>query len=162
MDPSSTMVHILEKLNLNDHAQRFIEEHITPDIVCMLSLFEINQLALRNHSEIMALRIECTTYGGGQPKRSTAHVKYEIPKDMLESLPDEGFPIKEIASMLSVSESTIYRRMSCYGLSKLVFSDVSDEHLDAHVKDIAKNFFHLVVKKCSSSSWNRKASRFRE
>ena len=87
------MVHILEKLNLSDHAQRFIEEHITPDIVWMLSLFEINQSGVRNHSEIMALRIECTKYGGGQPKRSTAHAKYEIPKDMSESLPDQGTPI---------------------------------------------------------------------
>ena len=47
------MSNILEKMSLGylDH----IDENITPDIVCMYSLFELNQLAPRNHNEIIAL-----------------------------------------------------------------------------------------------------------
>ena len=137
------MSNILEKMSLGYVSQRFIDENITPDIVCMLSLSELNRLGLRNHSEIMALRIECIKYSGGQPLKSqdlNAHVKYEIPREILEGFLDEGFLISEIATMMSVSESTIYRRMRCYGLSKLTFSDVTEEQLDAHVAEIAKDF----------------------
>lgn len=107
----------------------------------MLSLSELNRLGLRNHSEIMALRIECIKYSGGQPLKSqdvNACVKYEIPREILEGFLDEGFLISEIATMMSVSESTIYRRMRCYGLSKLTFSDVTEEQLDVQVAEIAK------------------------
>ena len=137
------MSNILEKMSLGNLSERFKDENITPDIVCMLSLFELNQLGLRNHSKIMALRIECTKYSGGQPARNqdvNGHLKYEIPKEILEDFLDEGFLISEIATMLSVSESTIYRRMRCYNLSKLTFSDVTEEQLDVHVSEIAKDF----------------------
>ena len=133
------MSNILEKMSLGYISQRFIDENITPDIVCMLSLFELNQLGLRNHSEIMALRIECIKCSGGQPLKNqdvNGHLKYEIPQEILESFLDEGFLISEIATMLSVSESTIYRRMRCYGLNKLTFSDVTEEQLDAHASEI--------------------------
>ena len=105
------MSNILEKMSLGYVSQRFIDENITPDIVCMLSLSELNRLGLRNHSEIMALRIECIKYSGGQPLKSqdlNAHVKYEIPREILEGFLDErfldeGFLISEIATMMSVS-----------------------------------------------------------
>ena len=42
--------------------------------------------------------------------------------------------------MLSVSESTIYRRMRSYGLSKLDFSEISDQQLDNNVSQIANDF----------------------
>ena len=42
---------------------------------------------------------------------------FNTPKSVLENHIEEGFMIKEIASMLSVSESTIYRRMQTKGLS---------------------------------------------
>ena len=109
----------------------------------MLSLSELNWLGLCNLSEIMALQIECIKYSGGQPLKSqdlNAHVKYEIPREILEGFLDEGFLISEIATMMSVSESTIYQQMRCYGLSKLTFSDVTEEQLDAHVAEIAKDF----------------------
>ena len=48
--------------------------------------------------------------------------------------------IKEIASTLSVSESTIYRRMQSYGLSSLDFSDISDKDLDHHITELSKDF----------------------
>ena len=42
--------------------------------------------------------------------------------------------------MLSVSESTIYRRMQSYGLSSQDFSDVSYEELDNHITELSKDF----------------------
>ena len=50
----------------------------------------------------------------------------------------EGFTIREISTMLTVSESTIYRRMRQFGLSKFEFTDISDKGLDAEVEKVAK------------------------
>ena len=66
------------------------------------------------------------------------HVKYETSKEVLQSYLMEDFTIAEVATMFSVSESTIYRRMRCYGQSKLNFSGISDDQLDIYVSDIAK------------------------
>ena len=68
------------------------------------------------------------------------NLKYEIPKEVLESYLEEDFKISEIATMFSVSQSTIYRRMRFYGLSKFDFSDISDLQLDDCVRAIAKEF----------------------
>ena len=59
---------------------------------------------------------------------------------MLENLLDEGFTIKEMSTLLSVSESTIYRRMNRYGLNKFEFTDISDEELDAEINKITKEY----------------------
>ena len=42
--------------------------------------------------------------------------------------------------MFSVSESTIYRRTRSYGVSKLDFSEISDQQLDNNVSQIANDF----------------------
>ncbi len=88
------------------------------------------------------LRIECTKYGTAKPARSYegVHAVFEIPKEVLESFLEEDFLISEIATMLSVSESTIFCRMRSYGLSKLSFSDISDDELDIYVREIAREF----------------------
>lgn len=138
----SDMQRILEKLGFGALTVRFIDQRITPDIVCKLSLYEFYQLGLHNPSEIMSLRIECTKYGTTKPSRSYnegVHAVFEIPKEVLESLL-EDFLISEIATMLSVSESTIFRRMRRYGLSKRSFSDISDNELDIYVIEIAMEF----------------------
>ena len=91
----------------------------------------------------MALRIECTKYGSVKPVKKRTHgqcAKFEIPKELLESFLDEDFLISEIATMLSLSESTIYRRMRSYGLSKLDFSEITDQQLDNNVSTIVKDF----------------------
>ena len=98
---------------------------------------------MHNHSDIMSLRIECTKYGTAKPTRHNngrTQAVFEIPKELLESFLQEDFLISEIATMLSVSESTIYRRMRSYGLSKHSFSDISDEELDVNVSAIAMEF----------------------
>ncbi|CAB4042126.1 tRNA (uracil-O(2)-)-methyltransferase, partial [Paramuricea clavata] len=139
----STMSSVLEKFNLGCHIEKFREEKITPDIVCHLSLYEFNKLGINNVSDVMALRIECAKYGIGKPtsqRDEFGNLKYEIPKEVLQSYLEEDFKISEIATMFSVSQSTIYRRMRFHGLSKLDFSDISDEQLDTYVRSIAKDF----------------------
>ena len=56
--------------------------------------------------------------------------EYDIPKTVLEMFLENGCTITYIANLLSESESTIYRRMAQFGLSKMNFSDISDDDLD--------------------------------
>ena len=139
----SSMSSVLRKLNLDNLISRFKEEKISPDIVCKLSLLELKELGLQSHSDIMALRIACVTFGAEQPSkiaRACGPPTFDIPKSVLECYLEEDFTISEIASMMSVSESTIYRRMRLYGQSKLEFCDISDEELDHYVEETTKEF----------------------
>ena len=67
------------------------------------------------------LRMECSTFGNRTPQRDvlgSGAPSFDIPKSVLEYNLQEGLKIKDIASMLSKSESTVYRRiMRSYGLS---------------------------------------------
>ena len=84
---------------------------ITPDLVCKLSVQELESLGLTSRREMMALRIDCATFGGEAPRKVKATCgapSFSIPKCVLESLLGEGFTIKEISTILFVSESTIY------------------------------------------------------
>lgn len=88
---------------------------------------------------MMSLRIECTKFGGEAPKKiegTCGAPIFFIPKSVQGNLLQEGFTIKEISTILAVSESTIYRRMRQYGLSKFEFTDISDKDLDVEVKEI--------------------------
>ena len=66
------------------------------------------------------------------------------PKSVLQSWLDEDFTIAEIAKLLCVSESTVYRRMREYNLSKLAFTDICDQELDNQV-----NIKMFKIKKAS-------------
>ena len=137
----SSMSSVLRKLNLDNLISRFKE--VSPDIVCKLSLLELKELGLQSHSDIMALRIACVTFGAEQPSKIASACgppTFDIPKSVLECYLEEDFTISEIASMMSVSESTIYRRMRLYGQSKLEFCDISDEELDHYVEETTKEF----------------------
>jgi transposase len=93
----------------------------------------------------MALRMECIKFGSEKPykiQNECTPPVFDIPKSVLECYLEEDFPIAEIAKMMSVSESTIYRRMRVYGLSKVKFSDLSDEELDGEMDKITKEFPH--------------------
>ncbi|KAJ7363480.1 hypothetical protein OS493_009635 [Desmophyllum pertusum] len=106
-DKTELMVSILKRHKLENLIEVFQEEKITPDVIPLLS-------------------------GRRKPQRKrlrSGAPEFNIPKSVLENHLEEGFMIKEIASMLSVSESTIYRRMQSYGLSSQDFSDISDGEL---------------------------------
>ena len=121
-------------------------EKITPHLVGKLSLNEFKELGVQNRNDIMALRMECSKYGSNRPPRSTRNEcgapKFEIPRSVLERYLEQNLAIEEISKILSVSESTIYRRMRQYGLTKMEFSDVSDDELDKVISEITKEFLH--------------------
>ena len=63
----------------------------------------------------MSLRVYCSKYGRYTSKKlpsQSGAPKFNIPKDMLENLLEEGFTIKEISGIICVAERTIHRRMN--------------------------------------------------
>lgn len=137
------MEDILQNLRLERCFQTFTEERITPDLVSKLSVYEMKCLGIVHRSDMMSLRTKCLTFGNINQKKQLKRAgppQFQIAKDTLENLLNTGFQIKEIAELLSVSESTVYRRMQSYGLSKVNFSLIDDDVLTDTVKDIIKEF----------------------
>ena len=133
------MDEVLRKLNREHLINNFNEQKISPDIVCKLSLQELEMLGITNKQNVMSLRIACSTFSKGKPIKLNSVCgapKFFIPKGVLESWLDEDFTIAEISNLLGVSESTVYRRMREYELSKLEFTDISDQDLDNKVSII--------------------------
>jgi len=142
-DKTELMATILKRHNLGNLIKVFQKEKITPDLVSLLSVSEMNQLGINNRADMMKLRMECAIHGKQKPQRKrlgSGAPEFDIPKSILENHVEEGFMIKEIASMFSVSESTIYSRMQSYGLSSLDFSVISDKDLDHHITELSKDF----------------------
>ena len=48
---------VLKKLNLGGVTEKFEAEHITPDLVCKLSVHEMEILGVNFRSDMMSLRI---------------------------------------------------------------------------------------------------------
>ena len=131
----------MHKLGFANHVLRFNEEKITPDLVCKLSKFELLSLGLSSPSDIMKLRLECLKYGCPVLKQScNFKVHYEIGEDVLENLIDSGFTVSDMAKLLSVSERTLYRRMTHFGLRRQSFTDINDDSLDQCLVDIVLQF----------------------
>lgn len=126
--------------------ERFDAEKITPDLVGKLSLNEMKELGVQNRSDMMTLRLECMKYGSDKPQRISQNEcgapQFDIPKCVLECYVEQDFQIEEIAKILSVSPSTVYRRMRKYGLSKMDFTVISDEDLDREIDHITREFPH--------------------
>ena len=112
----------------------FEEEKITPDIICLLSPQDFAQLGLTDRSKIMELRTLCVHFSNIVLIKDCK--KFFIPKDTLESLLEMNLTVREISEMSNVSESTIYGNMKMYNLSKLKFTDILDDDLDAVVSKL--------------------------
>ena len=54
----SMMSSVLKKVNLGDLEEKFQQKKITPDLVCKLSVQELESLGLTSRRDMMALRIE--------------------------------------------------------------------------------------------------------
>ena len=138
------MEGILRDLHLEQLTANFQREKISPDIICKLSLEEFKVLGLTNISEIMSLRIRCASFGTAPPPTipgtNGGAPRFDLPRDVLETYLENGFHIKSISEMLCVSERTVFRRMSQYGLSRVTFCDISDDELDTEIKVIANTF----------------------
>ena len=138
------MSEILNKIGFSHVIDNFLREKITPNIVSKLSLSEFEALGITNRRVIMDLRVQCSVFGSHVPVKELSICggapKFCIPKVVIQDLIDEGFLITEIASLLSVSERTVYRRMSDYNIRKFEFSDISDEELDSIAKTVSGEF----------------------
>lgn len=140
---SDHMLSVLTKLKMEYLEENFIREKITPDIVGLLSSYDLQCLGVRCRNDMVLLRKECVNYGCQSPIKiynGTGAPTYDLPKDLIEELLIDGFSIKEISTLLSVSERTIYRRMASYGLRKHTFSEISDHALDEVVRQLTENF----------------------
>lgn len=101
-------------------------------------------IGLTNRNDIMKLRTVCISYGSMTPTFEKTTLGgapfYQIPKEYLETLINDGFQNKDIAKLLGVSESTVYRRMCMFGLKKLKFTDIYSDSLTAIIKQTLEDF----------------------
>ncbi|KAL3871118.1 hypothetical protein ACJMK2_039137 [Sinanodonta woodiana] len=137
------MFSVLKKVGLEEFAGNFDKQKVSPDIVCFLSAQELHQLGLSRKEEMVKLRMECIKYGANRlPRRSnkSGTPEFVIPKCILQNLIDDGFLISDIAKLLSVSESTVYRRMRKYDIAKVDFSNMNDDEIGIHVGKVIKEF----------------------
>ena len=129
---------ILNKLGLTQCVSKFLEENISPDLVCKLSMYDMNSLGVCSSVDMMKLRTECIKYGPLGKQTSRLDSKYNIPRQII--LIESGFKIHEIAKLLSVSERTIYRRMTQFNLSVYQFSYIDDAGLENAVAQVTTEF----------------------
>ena len=80
MEVDAKMEEILKKLDLSARSVRFVEEKISPDIVCKLSIENYHNLGINDRNAIVSLRIACSTFGSYTPKRGCNTNKFVIPK----------------------------------------------------------------------------------
>ena len=144
-ESNAYLSRVLEKLHLGHLLENFQREKVTVDQICKLSIKELECLGINDRSSMMNLRLESLTFGNNAPLRNLGTQgcgapEYIISKSVLEGYLDDGFKIKDIATLLSVSERTVYRRMGRYGLSQLQFTEISDGDLDDVVKEVTREY----------------------
>ena len=79
MGADAKMEEILKKLDLSVHSARFVEEKISPDIVCKLSIEDFHNLGINDRNATIALRIACSTFDNYTSKRGSHTNKFVIP-----------------------------------------------------------------------------------
>ena len=139
------MDEVLQKLNLDHFIENFKEQKISPDIECKLSSQDLEILGITIHEQTRCYVARNCVFDKTKFTLSCPEIFH--PKSVLQSWLDEDFTIAEIAKLLCVSESTVYRRMREYNLSKLAFTDISDQELDNKV-----NIKMFKIKKASFKS----------
>ena len=141
MEVDAKMEEILKKLDFSAHSARFVEEKISPDTVCKLSIEDFHNLGINDRNAIMCLGIACSTFGSCTPRRGCHTNKFVILKIFLENLIQEGFTVREISAIAGVSERSIYRRMTEYDFKIRDFSSrVSDNQLDLEVLAVTNDY----------------------
>lgn len=95
------------------------------------TLNSLTRVRDRGHRTSAAVPV---VHGSGRPK-------FDIKYEQLAYLLENRFTVGEIANMLSVSERTVYRRMSTFSLSvREHYANISDDHLDRIVQEIKQQF----------------------
>ena len=73
--------------------------------------------------------------------RGSGRPRFDIQYEQLAYLLDNRFTVRQIADMLSISERTVYRRMSDFSLSvRAHYANISDSHLDHLVQEVKQQF----------------------
>ena len=103
---------------------------IEEDVVDMIGTLNENVSVLEmssSHANVTeGYRPPCTSLGGcGRPS-------FQIPKEQLSFLLEQGFKVQEVSSILGVGKRTIERRMAAFGLC------VSGEYEKWIMKDYAQ------------------------
>ena len=80
------MNDVLKKLGLSHHRARLVEEKISTNIVCYLSIEGFLKLGLTDLNVIMSLRIDCSTFSLCTPQKAVGTKKFVIPKILIENL----------------------------------------------------------------------------
>ena len=94
---------------------------------CLFSLHQIRAKEATTCFQIPTSLVHCST---------AERPKYDMPKSVLEELRGIGFSWSKVARMFSVSRWTVYRRIEEYDLQRMErFADISDEEVDAIVRD---------------------------
>ena len=143
---NEAMVQVLTDIGLSELIPVFEIEKITPEIVSKISRIEFQELGIRNMQKVMELRTKCCVYGTGRPTRSFNQninggaPKFDIPRNFLVDLVEEGFKVKEISSMIGVSERTIFRRFQDYDIKVTQFDNITDEELDEKLLVLCTEF----------------------
>ena len=77
--------------------------------------------------------------------------QYVIPSEMIESLLENHFNVPQISRLLGVSDKTVRRRMTEYGLSVTsTYSNLTDEELENEISSIIHEFPYVGYKTLSS------------
>ena len=63
------MEQVSQDLSLKAYTKIFIDEKITPDIVCKLSSHELEDLDVSSRADMVRLRTVCGKYGTDKPQR---------------------------------------------------------------------------------------------
>lgn len=137
------MDSVLDKLNMGYLTETFENQKITPDLVSMLSSTDFRTLGISNTCDMVRLRNECVKYGPQKlttERNQSGAPKFVVPRNALETLIESGFQISDIAKLLSISESTVYRRMRQYKISKREFTSISDNALDLVLTEIMNSY----------------------
>jgi len=70
--------------------------------------------------------------------------RYEIHRQQLEYLVANAFSVREVAAMIGVSDRTVKRRLSEYGIKILdTYSHLSDAELDGAIQQIMTTFSNI-------------------
>ena len=91
IEVDAKMEEILKKLDLSAHSVRFVEEMISSDILCKLSIEDFHNFGINDRNAIISLRTACSTFGSYTPKRGRHTNKFVILKIFLENLIEKGF-----------------------------------------------------------------------
>ena len=103
---------VLKRLKLEGLTKKFQTEHITPDIVCKLSVHGMEILGINSRSDMMSLRIECTKFGEEAPKKlegTCGAPIFFIPQSVLADLLQEGLQSRKYL------RSLLYQRVQFTG-----------------------------------------------